>query len=496
MKRAVVILTITTTLVSYTQSYAPPSFQTASSLLLATSKHHAFLEKQNDLLSSVKDLLLITSSDLKENRMMSHVARQIQEDFDASSLAKEEQNPSAPERFHKPPDYEWVHIQNDEQYPLAVRSLQPLIDNTSVTELRKEAEKAWCTGQTSRFTYQRPGNYEVHVTDLSPKALEIMNECLQQKIYPWIQSMFGPYQQQTLFVYDALIIRYNATEAAGAGAGQPLHRDLGLVSINIMLNEGFEGGGTFFENQLGSDELQPLKPLGIGHALAHYSSERHAGSATLRGVRDILVIFVSADESSVKSAILKQCRSHCEAENANDVVGGLLCRIDHQLMAIEITPHDGEAWQYLGNSLMDLSSIPSWQESQVKLLLYALECFQTAALYTPCDSRVYNNMGLVCVRLSKLGPDVVSDGYSQKAEQAYQKAWELLKKSEAAGCDVVNDFDALTLNYGLHVSNQDRFNEARAILERLASKVAEDPENRIVSDAYKLFTFCQENIWR
>jgi hypothetical protein len=54
---------------------------------------------------------------------------------------------------------------------------------------------------------------------------------------------------QQLFVYEAIVIRYNATANSGAGhsgAGQPLHRDLGMPSVNIMLNDDadFTGWGT------------------------------------------------------------------------------------------------------------------------------------------------------------------------------------------------------------------------------------------------------------
>lgn len=503
---------IATALASFTQSYTPLSLRPSSSILLHDVP--VLEETQDDLLSSVKDILQINDADFKESQkaIINRITRQMQDNFDASSLAEEVKRSSSSmtDDNYQPPDFEWIRTKNDnnEQYPLAVRSLQPLINDANVSELRKEAESAWCTGHSSRFTYQRPGNYEVHVTDLSLKAKEIVNDCLRRKIYPWIQNVFGPYRE-TLHVYDALIIRYNATEAARSGAalgaGQPLHRDLGLVSINIKLNEDFVGGGTFFENQLRDssvmddehDCLWPLKPIGVGHALAHYASERHAGSATLRGVRDILVIFVSANEPSVKSAMLKQCRSICETENANDAGGGAMCRIRHQLAAVKITPQDGEAWHYLGSSLMELSSVSSYQASPQRLLEFALKCFLTAVLFTPCDSRIYNNMGLVYVRLASLAlSNVVNDEYSQAAEQAYQKGWELLRKSETAGCDVTNDFDALTLNYGLHLSNQDRFAEACSILDRLASKAEEGSDNRIIRDAHMLFSFCQQNIPR
>ncbi|GAX12050.1 hypothetical protein FisN_8Lh150 [Fistulifera solaris] len=483
-------------------SYAPFSPRSSSSIfpLYATDQSHDKITlAQENLLCSIQDILQIDKADWKERQtaIMSRIAQQIQEDFDASNLAKEDKQLAASTFVH-PPDFEWV-CTTEPGYRLVAQSLQPIMDHSDVITLQNEAESAWCTGQTSRFTYQRPGNYEVHVTDLSTKAQEIVNDCLRNSIYPWIQTAFGPFRE-TLHVYDALIIRYNATEAmqsgAAVGAGQPLHRDLGLVSINVMLNEDFVGGGTFFENQLEDEEsFQPVKPLGVGHAIAHYSSERHAGSATLQGVRDILVIFVSGNEAAVKTAMLKQCRSICEAENDDDIVGGTMCRICHQLMAVELSPHDGEAWQYLGSSLMDFSTIPFDQASQKMVLACALSCFDAAVQLTPCDSRNYNNMGVVNVRLAKFASSVdLRHEYLTKAELAYQKGWELLTKFEQVGCDVTADFDYLTLNYGLLVANQDRFAEACSILQLLAASVDGRSDSQIAKDAYMLYSFCQKHV--
>ncbi len=502
MPRRLFLVTILTAVASFAWSYAPFSPRSSSSIfsLHATSQ---LCDKtslaQDHLLCSIRNTLQLDKVDWKERQtaIMNRIAQQIQEDFDASNLVKEDKQLAASTLVH-PPDFEWFHT-TEPRYRLAARSLQPIMDYTDVTTLRNEAESAWCSGQTSRFTYQRPGNYEVHVTDLLTNAQEIVNVCLRNCIYPWIQNAFGPFGE-TLHVYDALIIRYNATEAmqsgAAVGAGQPLHRDLGLVSINIMLNEDFVGGGTFFENQLGNENsFQPVKPLAVGHAIAHYSSERHAGSATLQGVRDILVIFVSGNEAAVKTAMIKQCRSICEAENVDDAVGASICRICHQMMAVELRPHDGEAWQYLGSALMDFSKISSGEASQEVLLQCALACFDNAIQFAPCDSRIYNNLGLLNVRLANAASsEDVRNEYLTKAEQAYQKGWELLTKSESVGCDVTEDFDSLTLNFGLLVANQDRFVDACSILQRFVSRVEGRSDSRIVNDAYMLYSFCQENV--
>jgi len=62
-----------------------------------------------------------------------------------------------------------------------------------------------------------------------------------------------------------------------------------LVSVNVALNsheydpssdeDRFEGGGTFFEGLIRNpkDMKLILRPIGAGHAVAHLSTERHAG---------------------------------------------------------------------------------------------------------------------------------------------------------------------------------------------------------------------------
>ena len=143
-----------------------------------------------------------------------------------------------------------------------MQSQRPILSSSECDFLRQSAEDYWKKAelegtQTSRFTYQRPGNCEMHVEDLNEKALNVINGALLERIYPWLQNAFALPIDIELSVYDALVIRYNATEAAltsssdekSFGAGQPLHRDLGMFSVNIALSDRimFEGGGTFFE---------------------------------------------------------------------------------------------------------------------------------------------------------------------------------------------------------------------------------------------------------
>ena len=298
------------------------------------------------------------------------------------------------------------------------------------------------------------------------------------------------HQSSLLFVYDALVIRYNATASAAQPAGQPLHRDLGIVSINVMLNEEFEGGGTFFENQLLNDNKAlhgPLQPKGgAGHCLAHSSSQRHAGAGTVSGVRDILVFFVTtaAPSALIFNARLKQCRDVCCCDGKNS---SLLCRIRHHRLALRYVPDDGEAFQYLGTALLEYADY----HGDDNALQAAIACFRRAERLTPCDARVYNNLGISLGKLEQKQQLVEQQG---SAEEAYQKGLDILLKCQIAGCNVEHDLDSLSLNYGLYLAKQDRFAESYKILSRPAAKRKQLQDSRTIQDAYRLWTFCERNM--
>jgi tetratricopeptide (TPR) repeat protein len=214
----------------------------------------------------------------------------------------------------------------------------PLLDIASVARLREAAQHYWYSKKAtgSRFTLQfDETNSECHLEELialdkSGTLKSTIDNLLQNKIYPLVRTAFGEeldhnhhhHHQQphhdsedharhatrgTLCVYDSLVIRYNGDKAKDQkyGASQPLHRDGGMISVNIALNsmDEFEGGGTFFEGLLESprpynfcsisDQDPVLRPLGIGHAIAHLSTERHTGAPTRKGIREILVFFLT-----------------------------------------------------------------------------------------------------------------------------------------------------------------------------------------------------------
>eukprot|EP00980_Cylindrotheca_fusiformis_P014596 scaffold3955_cov160-Cylindrotheca_fusiformis.AAC.16 len=476
-----------------------------------------------------------------------------------------------------PAYYDWIYSPVSKR-PLAIETRgEPILDSTTIAWIRQEALAIWNNDNddtkldmASRFTYQRKGNYEVHLADLLKRhqtstdgevQKEAIHQALMQRVYPLIRKAFGKEKDLLvddpsclqLQVYDSIVIRYNASEAAptpepkimtpsfSMGAGQPLHRDLGLVSVNIMLNkeDEFEGGG---EDATTEPLLEPLKPSGgPGHALLHLSSDRHAGASTQNGVRDILVFFITATRKETNSknddggrqqqqhqaptleraARLKStARSKCQ--DCRTSFQSALCRAYYQYLAVESVPQDGEAWHYLGMALWDVyssllemessstsSQVPVPSMMHQRLVQGSIDCLQLASTLTPCDARLYNNLALTLDKISQ-NPALAEllhidsqdgDYFYDQISANYEKAIRLHEASSTlGGCDVSLDYDSALLNYGLYLANRDLFSPAVQILGSISCIPATQDETQkdrhevILKDAQRLLHFCQRQL--
>lgn len=451
---------------------------------------------------------------------------------------------------------------------LAIRSKRstPVLSGDEIQLLRRASESYWnreLKGENeipngSRFTYQRRGNSEAHLSDVVQYAHQcnanneltlLVRNLLLNRIYPWIREAYLSQvkngDEMELYVYDSLLIRYNATEAnadfdlnnhnpenyGGIGAGQPLHRDLGFVSVNIMLNsqEEFEGGGTFFEDQLlpllssehqcDETSIQPLKPIGPGHAIAHFSNSRHAGAATYAGVRDILVIFLAATENTSKvpgaskpgkvpsweynARIKANARTHCSECSCTE--DQLICRIVHHRLAIDKVIHDGEAWQYLGMALLDYHYHLQRSDGTYNMnitnnaragLDLAVSCLYEATKYTPCDGRLYNNLGIALEQYLHCETFHSAVELHDRVISAYERTIKILSKCERLGIDVSTDYASACLNYGLYLSKRDKFNNAIDVLSKIVPPNGRLLANhrRLITDASNLLSFCKRQL--
>ena len=470
-------------------------------------------------------------------------------------------------------------------YPIGIETTQtPLLNETSIHIILQAAERHWhpdpssssltsteemegsSQNHQSKFTFQRVGNSEAHVFDLGDDVRFIMTDLLRHRVYPLLRNVFSqpptthPRElpppilrtdgNSLLSVYDALIIRYDARAAQASpetslanilaerrrGAGQPLHRDVGMVSVNIALNDRmeFDGGGTLFEHQLltafqGREPIPtPLIPKGAGHAIIHPCQERHAGAATYDGIRDILVLFITERYRTEEPILLESLPSFRMSSptpplefNARLKAKAVtipkigtetdrrLQKVVHHRLAVEMHPEDGEAWHYLANSLRDYSNENGRMDWNVKLLICIIQCLQKSCHLSPCDARTYNSLGVGWMEVQKV---IMMDGKEDEHMELYQfvqsemsPTFDKLKHSnqkdsmnawmmdqirinfetstrfhtlaDRAGCQVGIDADAARLNLGLHYANLDDFDNAVKVLQGMMGRTNERTED-------------------
>lgn len=153
----------------------------------------------------------------------------------------------------------------------------------------------------SRFANDRTNAQlgEARLSSLPPEAIAQLRTLLQTKLYPILQSRFGA---KNLSVYDGLILG-----SIAPATSQPVHRDAGLLTINIALSpkDGFVGGGTYIEGLEASGRSTPIV-VDRGVALCHSSGACHAGVGISSGQRYQLVLFCLAKD---EPQIARRCHA-------------------------------------------------------------------------------------------------------------------------------------------------------------------------------------------
>jgi tetratricopeptide (TPR) repeat protein len=354
----------------------------------------------------------------------------------------------------------WMYGEKGEK--LVAFTTDPIVNHTLVALLRHEMTEWWQNNpSTSRYTY--PGNHEVHLSDLCKHNSTIQHhveELLNNVVYPLVRAHFDLADARQLCLYDSLLIRYNASlSTSPQGAGLPLHRDLGLVSVNIMLNNEYQGGGTFFEALL--SHPQPIQnPRGVGNAMLHDSWQRHGGAGTTAGVRDIWVLFVTTRQTHPQdvSTRLKIQARLAEAEEREQLLK----------LALQMMPTDGEAWHHLGLTL------------RRKTPDMALQCLRRAILHTPNDATLYNNLGLVLEQWHSTD--------SNASLVAFERSLELHRKCLEFGCYVQEEFDSTAWNYAVVLAERKLWIQVLQVLDLISH------QGRHWLEAKDLKEYCQGQV--
>ena len=103
---------------------------------------------------------------------------------------------------------------------------------------------------------------------------------LERGVVPAVAGVYG-LDPKRLSLNDCFLVKYDRDHP-----GLETHVDGSEYSFSLPLNDGFGGGGTFFQ-YLGSS----VRPR-VGEALVHPGDLRHGGAPVVRGVRYVLVGFL------------------------------------------------------------------------------------------------------------------------------------------------------------------------------------------------------------
>lgn len=447
-----------------------------------------------------KDNILLENSDI--------ILEQIYQDHENSIGQYQDLNEERKKRFReqrKLPSFKWIRNRNsnhDNNQKVAALTLDPILNQTMAHLLRESMTEYWKQynpNATSRYTY--PGNQEAHLEAIYRSGVwnetvrQSINCILNTKLFPLVRLLFGQELRleeeddgSLLCLYDSLFVRYDPNrvtqktkskkEESINKAGLPLHRDLGLVSINIMLSDDFKGGGTFFEGLLnescpppvpGTDAGPILFPKGVGYALLHRSNQRHAGIPTTAGIRDIWTLFVTTQRIRPPD-ISTRLKMMAEASSVEQ-------REVYLKLALKQCPDDGELWHDLGMTLHSLQKTNMAPDVVVEYLQYAQSL-------SPKDARIYNNIGTVLEQRQ-----IPGKSNATLSLQAFEQCLRLYKMYLYYSCpNVQYSFETSAWNYAHVLMNRNLWEAAWNVLQI----IQEDDELRV--EAEQLSKICQANL--
>jgi len=407
---------------------------------------------------------------------------------------------------HEPksiPKFEWIKA-GERDVAITTYGDTAVFDEDDIALIRAAADKRFAQAsgaQTSRYTMQYEGNREVHLDDLcknDPALKERMDNILQEKIYPLVREAFKdqgdngghPPPLGALSVYDSIFVRYNgdvARKAGRIGASQPLHQDGGMYSVNIALNahkdddpvNGFTGGGTFVEALSVGDDETVRRPASTGHALLHRTTQRHAGAPTTSGIRDILVIFLTArrPETPINNEYTYGIETAMRLQTMAKELPREQCLRGLEL-ARSYDPLNSEMSYWLGVHLLQGDpndpSDERWEE-----ICRGVETLEAAAELNPADARAYYHLGMAISTRHKYAMRTkrahllppAADAASRMIE-TFEEAIRLEKICEEAGCKNGFNVAASYLTLGEFMARLRNFDKAMEYLSLVEGALA------------------------
>jgi hypothetical protein len=117
-----------------------------------------------------------------------------------------------------------------------------------------------------------------------------VRQLLDQRLAPTISRIYG-IPPLSIRADDLFVVRYTENNRRSLEK----HIDGADISVNILLSDDFEGGGTRFWNRLTRRPFDHVHPQRIGNVLTHSALLQHEGYPIESGERYILVAFLSVD---------------------------------------------------------------------------------------------------------------------------------------------------------------------------------------------------------
>lgn len=129
------------------------------------------------------------------------------------------------------------------------------------------------------------------VTDpFAPEHRIWLKDKLDARLAPLLRRVWG-IPPSSIRANDMFVVRYDE----GKRTHLANHTDNGYISINILLDEDFEGGGTRFYDRSAGKAFAYVQPQEMGQVLMHSALLNHEGVHVEKGRRTILVGFLEVD---------------------------------------------------------------------------------------------------------------------------------------------------------------------------------------------------------
>lgn len=163
-------------------------------------------------------------------------------------------------------------------------SREPLLPPAECAQAIADAEAHVAAKQGGSWATAR--HFAVPTTDLQvcavPSLLRWFGGALRERIFPQLGAQYGV-DPCRMRVIDAFLVKY---EAERGQVHLPLHSDQSEYSLTLPLNDGFEGGGTYFA------DLGRALNCCTGGLVTFPGALTHGAAPISSGVRYVIVAFL------------------------------------------------------------------------------------------------------------------------------------------------------------------------------------------------------------